>query len=394
MSIEKLPLEISFLIFKNLLNEYEDDYTKYRYQLLKLRLTSKYLNQISSSFLFKHLFFRVQIPRSWMKITNISQTKDFARHVRILVIYIDWLNVNYGDNKCKEFDLALLPNLAKINICWGFGYFGSNLIRLCRTESSKSLDTSYRIISKYEFWRSSSEDVEWQEFASLLIQAAIAYGYRIDRLRIEFPTHTWKKLTPVLSSLDLGQLHKLRLGNAFYKSAKREELSSILLSTIECLPSLVYLTLQDPPTRVQTDNDALSPRSTVAFLENQHWPSLRHMRIEFPRANLATLQAFLLLYQHQLETLHLHSECPYMSLSDLENDGIEASKVEHEVNPRSNVSSLHPNGSECSPVLKTWIKYKIAPLHLTTTSVSEPYHENDDIWWFSRENINLEKIFK
>lgn len=303
-----------------------------------------------------------------MKIINISQTKEFAQHVRILVIYIDQLNVNYEDSKCREFDLAVLPNFVKINIYWGLGYFGSNLIHLCRMFSSKSFDTSYQIISKYQFWRNSSEDVEQQEFVSLLIQAAIAYGYQIDRLRIEFPTHTWKKLTLVLPSLDLGQLHKLSMGNVFYKSAKNMKLSSIFLSTLECLPSLVYLTLQDPPTRAQTDKDALSPRSTVAFLANQHWPSLRHVRIEFPRANLATLkfatlQAFLLLYQHQLETLHLYSKCPYMSRSDLENDGIEGFKVEHEVNP--NISSLHLNGSECSPVLKTWIKYKIAPSHLT-----------------------------
>ena len=113
----------------------------------------------------------------------------------------------------------------------------------------------------------------------------------------------------ILQALDPRCLKSLKLGAWYIKTGtQRKELNKILAALH--LPALIYLTIQhglDPASR---GNEGHWRCDIIQMLQNQHWPSVKHLQIELPRTQLSTLQSFLLLYKGQLRTLHLHGACP------------------------------------------------------------------------------------
>lgn len=354
MPLEDLPFDVFHGIFENL----KDLHGTYSETLRVLRLTSKALNAMATVALFDCVVIFVHFPRSWELIQHIAHQEKIAENVKSLSLDISKYSPGSAKNE-KGFhgglDLGLFPNLSFISI-------NRDEFRLQRRRSAKASRKAYRVTLAKKpwntpFWSIKLKPKVLKKFISELVKVAFEYGFEFDMFQLSFPSLDQNTRNMILPALDLRCLKSLKLGAWYIKTrTQRKELNK-MLPALHHLPALVYLTLQDGLHPVTRGDEYRWRCNIIEMLKNQHWPSVKHLQIELPRTKLATLQAFLLLYKGQLQTLHLHGACPT-------NEKIETVPFPYCCYDRDYI----PLEDECGSMLKTWIRDNISPEEFTTSS--------------------------
>lgn len=352
MPLEGLPCDIFHGIFENL----KDLGGTYSATLKVLRLTSKALNAMATVALFDCVVIFVHIPRSWELIQHIAHHEKLAENVKSLSLDI----LKYGPDSAKTekgfhggLDLALFPNLSFISI-------NHDEFLLQRRRNAIASRKAYRVTLAKKPWNipfrpTNLKPKVLKKLISELVKVAFEYGFEFDMFQLSFPSPHQNIQNMILPALDLRCLRSLKLGACYVKTrAQRGGLKKVL-PALHHLPALVYLTLQGLAP-VSLGDEGGWRWDIIKTLQNQHWPSVKHLRIELPRTKLSTLQAFLLLYKGELQTLHLHGACPT-------ND-----KINSYTFPRFYDRHYIPPEDECSSMLKTWIRDNISPKEFTTSS--------------------------
>lgn len=353
MPLESLPFELFIQVFQDL----KDLHGTYSGTLKNLRLTSKALNATATVALFDCVLLSVRFPRSWEVIQHIAHQEKLADAVQSLSLNI-WKRRPYPRAKVEKgyrgsLDLGLFPNLASISI-------NRDDLLLRRRGIAEASTKAYRVSIAKKSWHTISRFIKLKpksskKLVSRLISVAYEYGFELASLQMNLPSpdqYTWNVILP---AIDLRCLKSLKLEASYLTTRTQERELRKAIPRLYHLPALVYLTIQDG--LVISNHPGKEARwrcDIIEMLQNQHWPSVKHLRIELPRTRLSTIQAFLSLYKGQLESLHLHGAFPRSEEIEMDSSYLESTG--HFV-PRP----------DCGPVFKTWIEENIKPKKLTTS---------------------------
>lgn len=352
MPFESLPFDVFLQVLQNL----KDFHGTYSGTLKNLRLTSKALNSIATVALFDCVLLSVRFPRSWEMIQHIAHQENLANAVQNLSLNI-WKKRPYPRAKAEKpyqggLDLGLFPNLRSISC-------NRDDLRLQRRRSTEAPSKAYRVNIAKKSWYTESGFIKLKrkrsrKLVSELIKVAYEYGFELESLQMTLPSPDQYIWSVIFLAIDLRCLTSLKLGAWYLKTRRKERELKKLIPKLGNLSALVYLTIQDGLVTNISGQEDCWRCNIIRMIKNQHWPSVKHIRIEMPRTKLSTIKEFLLLYKGQLESLHLHG-----TFSRSESMEIDTSDRD--------LACCFVSVPDCGPVFKAWIGENIKPKNFTTS---------------------------
>lgn len=361
MPLESLPFELFIQVFQDL----KDLHGAYSGTLKNLRLTSKALNAIATVALFDCVLLSVRFPRSWEVIQHIAHQEKLANKVQNLSLNIlkrrPYPRAKVEKGYRGSLNLGLFRNLQSISI-------NRDDLVLRRREIPEASTKVYRVSIAKKSWHTISRFIKLKpksskNLVSRLITVAYEYGFELDGLQMNLPSpdqYIWNVILPVI---DLRCLKTLKLEAWYLTTRTQERELRKAISRLCHLPAVEYLTIQDGLVVPNYPGQEARLRcDIIEMLQNQHWPSVKHLRIELPRTRLSTIQAFLSLYKGQLESLHLHGAFPRSEETEMDTSSLES-------------TWYIVTRPDCGSMFKTWIEENIKPKKFTTSegeSISSP----------------------